>query len=104
MQFDFSRLIAHAARTRPLAAGTIVGSGTVSNEDRTVGSSCLAEVRTIEAIGQGKAATGFLRFGDRVRIEMADGRHRHQSTKWPRRTAVSPDARRREGMIRMQSS
>jgi fumarylacetoacetate (FAA) hydrolase len=73
MQFDFGQLIAHAARTRPLAAGTIVGSGTVSNEDGTVGSSCLAEVRTIEAIDQGKAATGFLRFGDRVRIDMADG-------------------------------
>jgi fumarylacetoacetate (FAA) hydrolase len=73
MQFDFGQLIAHAARTRPLAAGTIVGSGTVSNEDGTVGSSCLAEVRTIEAIDQGKAATGFLKFGDRVRIDMADG-------------------------------
>ena len=76
MQFDFGRLIAHAAKTRPLAAGTIVGSGTVSNRDRAVGSSCLAEVRTIEAIERGKAATGFLRFGDRVRIEMLgeDGR------------------------------
>jgi fumarylacetoacetate (FAA) hydrolase len=72
MQFDFGRLIAHAARTRPLAAGTIVGSGTVSNRDRTVGSSCLAEVRTIETIEHGKATTGFLKFGDRVRIEMLD--------------------------------
>ena len=76
MQFDFGRLIAHAARTRPLAAGTIVGSGTVSNQDRSAGSSCLAEVRTIETLDHGKATTGFLRFGDRVRIEMlaADGR------------------------------
>jgi fumarylacetoacetate (FAA) hydrolase len=72
MQFDFGRLIAHAAKTRPLAAGTIVGSGTVSNADRSVGSSCLAEVRTIETIEQGKATTGFLKFGDRVRIEMLD--------------------------------
>jgi fumarylacetoacetate (FAA) hydrolase len=72
MQFDFGRLIAHAAKTRPLAAGTIVGSGTVSNQDRSAGSSCLAEVRTIETLEQGKATTGFLRFGDRVRIEMLD--------------------------------
>jgi fumarylacetoacetate (FAA) hydrolase len=72
MQFDFGRLIAHAARTRPLAAGTIVGSGTVSNRDRAVGSSCLAELRTLETIEHGKAATGFLKFGDRVRIEMLD--------------------------------
>ncbi len=76
MQFDFGRLIAHAARTRPLAAGTIVGSGTVSNQDRSVGSSCLAEVRTIETIERGKAATGFLKFNDRVRIEMLDDRGR----------------------------
>ena len=71
-----AELIAHAARTRPLAAGTIVGSGTVSNQDRGVGSSCLAEVRTIETIEQGKAATSFLRFGDRVRIDMAGRRGR----------------------------
>jgi fumarylacetoacetate (FAA) hydrolase len=76
MQFDFGRLIAHAARTRTLAAGTIIGSGTVSNEDRSVGSSCLVEVRTIETIEKGKAETPFFRFGDRLRIEMldADGR------------------------------
>jgi fumarylacetoacetate (FAA) hydrolase len=72
MQFDFGELVAHAAKTRPLAAGTIVGSGTVSSEDRAVGSSCLAEVRTIETIEQGKAATPFLKFGDRVRIDMVD--------------------------------
>jgi len=72
MQFDFGRLIAHAAKTRPLAAGTIVGSGTVSNQDRATGSSCLAEVRTIETIEHGQATTGFLKFGDRVRIEMLD--------------------------------
>ena len=73
MQFDFGRLIAHAAKTRPLAAGTIVGSGTVSNPDPAVGSSCLVEVRTIEMIEKGRAETAFLRFGDRVRIEMLDG-------------------------------
>jgi fumarylacetoacetate (FAA) hydrolase len=72
MQFDFGRLIAHAAKTRPLVAGTIIGAGTVSNQDRSVGSSCLAEVRSIETIEHGKATTGFLRFGDRVRIEMLD--------------------------------
>jgi len=72
MQFDFGRLIAHAAKTRPLAAGTIVGSGTVSNQDRSTGSSCLAEVRTIETIEHGKPSTEFLKFGDRVRIEMPD--------------------------------
>ncbi len=72
MQFDFGGLIAHAVRTRPLAAGTIIGSGTVSNEDRSVGSSCLVEVRTIETIEKGKAETAFLGFRDRVRIEMLD--------------------------------
>jgi fumarylacetoacetate (FAA) hydrolase len=65
-------LIAHAAKTRPLSAGTILGSGTVSNRDRAVGSACLAEVRMIETIEQGKPRTPFLRFGDRVRIEMPD--------------------------------
>jgi fumarylacetoacetate (FAA) hydrolase len=72
MQFDFGQLIAHAARTRPLGAGTIVGSGTISNRDPAAGSSCLAEVRTIEQIEQGQPATPFLKFGDRVRIEMLD--------------------------------
>lgn len=75
MNFDFGRLIAHAARTRPLGAGTIVGSGTVSNRDRAVGSCCIAEVRTIETIERGKPETPFMKFGDRIRIEMlsADG-------------------------------
>lgn len=70
MNFDFGRLIAHAARTRPLGAGTIVGSGTVSNKDRSVGSCCIAEVRTIETIEKGKPETPFMKFGDRIRIEM----------------------------------
>jgi fumarylacetoacetate (FAA) hydrolase len=72
MNFDFPTLIAHAARTRKLEAGSIVGSGTVSNRDPTVGSSCLAERRMIETIAQGQPETPFLRFGDRVRIEMLD--------------------------------
>jgi fumarylacetoacetate (FAA) hydrolase len=72
MVFDFPRLIAHAAKTRPLAAGTIIGSGTVANEDRSVGSSCIAERRAIETIETGAPNTPFMKFGDRVRIEMLD--------------------------------
>jgi fumarylacetoacetate (FAA) hydrolase len=72
MTFDFPTLIAHAATTRHLEAGTIVGSGTVANRDRSVGSSCLAERRMIETIEQGKPATPFMKFGDRIRIEMLD--------------------------------
>jgi fumarylacetoacetate (FAA) hydrolase len=72
MTFDFPQLIAHAARTRDLEAGTIVGSGTVSNVDRSRGSACIAEKRMLEKIETGKAVTPFLRFGDRVRIEMFD--------------------------------
>lgn len=72
MTFDFPALIAHAAKTRPLAAGTIIGSGTVSNVDRSVGSSCLAEQRVLEQIETGEITTPFMRFGDRVRIEMID--------------------------------
>lgn len=72
MQFDFGALIAHAAKTRNLCAGTIVGSGTISNRERSTGSSCLAEKRMIETIEQGKPSTPFMRFGDRVRIEMLD--------------------------------
>jgi fumarylacetoacetate (FAA) hydrolase len=70
MTFDFPELIAHAARTRRLGAGTILGSGTVSNTNRSAGSSCLAEVRMIETIEHGAPATDFLDFGDTVRIEM----------------------------------
>ena len=73
MTFDFPTLIAHAARTRHLSAGTIVGSGTVANRNHAeVGSSCLAERRMIEVLEQGGAKTPFLKFGDRVRIEMQD--------------------------------
>jgi len=70
MTFNFPALVAHAAKTRPLRAGAIIGSGTVSNYDRSKGSSCLAEVRMLETIEQGKPSTSFLKFGDRVRIEM----------------------------------
>ena len=72
MTFDFPRLIAHAARTRKLAAGSIIGSGTVSNTDRAVGSACLAEVRAIETLDHGAPRTPFLRVGDTVQIEMED--------------------------------
>jgi fumarylacetoacetate (FAA) hydrolase len=66
MNFSFGELIAHAARTRNLAAGSILGSGTVSNADRSAGSACIAERRVIEMIDEGRARTGFMRFGDRV--------------------------------------
>ena len=72
MVFNFPQLIAHAAKTRALAAGTIVGSGTVSNRDRSAGSACIAERRMLEQIETGAATTPFLKFGDRVRIEMTD--------------------------------
>jgi fumarylacetoacetate (FAA) hydrolase len=70
MHFDFPRLIAHAAKTRPLSAGAIIGSGTVSNRDRKKGAGCLFERRAEEILKDGKAKTPFLKFGDRVRIEM----------------------------------
>ncbi|HZF96876.1 MAG TPA: fumarylacetoacetate hydrolase family protein [Pseudoxanthomonas sp.] len=75
MQFDFSQLVAHAARTRPLSAGTIVGSGTIANQDTSKGASCFAEQRTVETLRDGKPSTPFMKFGDLVRIEMlaADG-------------------------------
>ena len=86
MTFDFGTLIAHAAKTRALGAGTIIGSGTVSNRDATggpgkpiaqggVGYSCLAEVRTVETILNGKPETPFLKAGDTVRIWAEDDRH-----------------------------
>lgn len=76
MVFSFPQLIAHAARTRALAAGTIVGSGTVSNRDRSKGSACIAERRMLEQIEGGTPKTPFLKFGDRVRIEMKDAQGR----------------------------
>jgi fumarylacetoacetate (FAA) hydrolase len=72
MYFNYPQLIAHAARTRKLGAGTILGAGTVANKDETAGCSCLAELRANEELEHGKAITPFLKFGDRVRIEMLD--------------------------------
>lgn len=72
MQFNFARLVAHAAKTRPLSAGTIVGSGTIANEDESLGASCLAEKRMLEIIADGKPLTPFMSFGDSIRIEMLD--------------------------------
>ena len=73
MSYSFPQLIAHAAHTRKLAAGTLFGSGTISNANyREVGSSCIAERRSIENIEQGGAKTEYLKFGDRVRMEMFD--------------------------------
>ena len=73
LAFDFPALIAHAAKSQSLSAGTIIGSGTVSNTERSTGSSCLAEVRTIETLEQGEPKTPFMGVGDRVRILMNDG-------------------------------
>ena len=72
LTFDFGQLIAHAARTRHLEAGTIVGSGTVANRDAAVGCSCIAERRVRETIEGGKPVTPFMSFGDHIRIEMFD--------------------------------
>ncbi|MBE4588012.1 fumarylacetoacetate hydrolase family protein [Vibrio navarrensis] len=82
MTFDFADLIVHAAKTRPLSAGAIIGSGTVSNKQGTehgtsieeggVGYSCIAEIRMIETIRDGKPATSFMKFGDSIRLEMLD--------------------------------
>jgi fumarylacetoacetate (FAA) hydrolase len=85
MTFDFGTLIAHAARTRPLVAGTIIGSGTVSNRDADggpgrpvaeggLGYACIAEQRTVETLREGSPKTPFMRFGDTVRLEMKDAR------------------------------
>ncbi|WP_368562535.1 fumarylacetoacetate hydrolase family protein [Pseudoxanthomonas sp. UTMC 1351] len=70
MQFDFAQLVAHAAKTRPLSAGTVVGSGTIANEDTSKGASCFAEKRTLEILRDGQPSTPFMKFGDVVRIEM----------------------------------
>ena len=74
MTFSFPELIQHAAKTRKLVAGTIIGSGTVSNLDRTKGSSCIAERRMLEQLNEGVAKTPFMHFGDTIRIEMHDER------------------------------
>ncbi|MGY6588161.1 MAG: fumarylacetoacetate hydrolase family protein [Wenzhouxiangella sp.] len=70
MQFSFAELLSHAAKTRPLAAGTLLGSGTIANQDTGKGASCLAEKRMLEIIANGKPETPFMQFGDTVRIDM----------------------------------
>jgi fumarylacetoacetate (FAA) hydrolase len=72
MTFDFAKLVEHITMTRNARAGTVIGSGTISNYDRSLGSACIAERRTLEQIEQGKPSTSFLKFGDSVRIEMFD--------------------------------
>ncbi|MGH8554273.1 MAG: fumarylacetoacetate hydrolase family protein [Gammaproteobacteria bacterium] len=72
MRFDFPALIGHAARTRPLPAGTVLGSGTVSNADPALGFSCIVEQRALETVNRGRIETPFMRRGDRLRIEMLD--------------------------------
>jgi fumarylacetoacetate (FAA) hydrolase len=72
--FGLFELIAHAAKTRELAAGTLVGTGTISNQDRSVGYACLMEARLVEQVETGAAKTPFLAFGDTVRIEMRDAK------------------------------
>jgi fumarylacetoacetate (FAA) hydrolase len=74
MVFDFGQLIAHAAKSRSLMAGTIIGSGTVANTGSLDGSSCLAEVRCLEIIKDGKASTPFMSFGDRIQIDMKNSK------------------------------
>jgi fumarylacetoacetate (FAA) hydrolase len=70
MQFSFAELVAHAAKTRPLTAGTLVGSGTIANQDTSKGASCLAEQRTVETLRDGQPSTPFLKYGDTLRIEV----------------------------------
>lgn len=104
MTFHFGQLIAHAARTRNLGAGCIIGSGTVSNKldggpgkpvtAGGVGYSCLAELRTIETIEHGEPRTPFLRFGDRVRIEMLDDNDRSIFGAIDQKVARAPGRRR----------
>ena len=72
MTFGFPQLIAHAAKSRSLMAGTVIGSGTVANQGSPDGSSCLAEIRCLETIADGKASTPFMQFGDRIEIDMCD--------------------------------
>jgi fumarylacetoacetate (FAA) hydrolase len=76
MTFSFPQLIAHAAKTRELEAGSIVGSGTVSNADPATGHACIAEKRMVETIETGAPKTPFMKFGDRVRIDMLDAQGR----------------------------
>ncbi len=75
MTFNFCQLISHAAKSRHLMAGTVIGSGTVANEGSKDGSSCLSEVRCLEIVRDGKPTTPFMKFGDRIEIEIFDGQN-----------------------------
>lgn len=90
MTFDFPSLVAHAAKTRPLGAGTIIGSGTVSNADQRHGYSCIAEIRMIETINNGSPETPFMQYGDRIELDIQDDEGRsifgsidQHVRKWP---------------------
>jgi len=72
MDFDFAQLIAHAAKTRPLCAGTLIGSGAVSNRDPGTGVACLAELRIVQMFDEGRKKTSFMQYGDRATIEIFD--------------------------------
>lgn len=72
MHFSFKQLIQHAAKTRSLQAGTIIGSGTVSNQDSNTGFSCIVEKRVVEIVDEGEATTSFMKYGDSIRIELMD--------------------------------
>jgi fumarylacetoacetate (FAA) hydrolase len=74
MFFSYPQLIAHAARTRTLSAGTILGAGSISNSDPAAGHGCIAEARLAEETATGAPVTPFLRFGDSVRIDAVDER------------------------------
>jgi fumarylacetoacetate (FAA) hydrolase len=76
MVFDFGQLIAHICKTRNVRAGSIVGSGTISNVDRSKGYCCIAEKRMLEIIDGGQPVTGFMKYGDAVKIEMFDAQGR----------------------------
>ncbi len=95
MFFGFCELIEHIAKTRSYTAGTILGSGTVSNEDRARGSSCLAEKRMIEIIDTGKAETPFMKPGDTIEIEMFDKSGRSVFGKISQKVVDSPEPQRR---------
>lgn len=95
MTFTFPELIAHAAKTRNLGAGAVIGSGTVSNVDRSSGSSCLAEKRMLEIIEHGEAKTPFMRFGDTISIEMLDDNGKSIFGKIDQKVVPLADARKK---------
>lgn len=100
MFFHFGQLIAHAAKTRDLMPGTIIGSGTVSNDDPTKGSSCLAEKRTLEQIETGSPKTPFMKVGDRIHIEMLDGQGQSIFGSIDQKVAQAPSPKGRKTIAR----